>query len=120
MAKTAHPFLMAAALAVAVMLLMPATGTAYPADMRGMPRRVFTYPADIGPSTAASPGAVKWRLQVSGQYVVSRPAVGPDGGVVVASSSGNVYSLTADGALRWALPSLGSYGGPSIGADGTT
>ena len=41
MAKTAHPFLMAAALAVAVMLLMPATGTAYPAD--------------IGPSTLETP-----------------------------------------------------------------
>jgi outer membrane protein assembly factor BamB len=43
--------------------------------------------------------------------------VGPDGGVVVASSSGNVYSLTADGALRW-VRAAGSDG-LSIGADGT-
>ena len=38
-----------------------------------------------------------WRFQVSGQYVLHRPAVAPDGGVVVASSRGDVYSLTADG-----------------------
>lgn len=47
------------------------------------------------------------------------PAVGPDGGVVVASSTGDVYSLTAGGALRWVVRSVGADGGPSIGADGT-
>jgi hypothetical protein len=31
-----------------------------------------------------------------------------------------VYSLTEEGVLRWVVPSVGSYGGPSIGADGTT
>jgi hypothetical protein len=67
-----------------------------------------------------SQGVVKWRFQVSGQYVLHPPAVGPDGGVVVAASSyGNVYSLSADGALRWVVPSVGGDGGPSIGADGT-
>ena len=49
--------------------------------------------------------------------MVNRPVVGPDGGVVVASSTGNVYSLTADGALRW-VRAAGSDG-LSIGADGT-
>ena len=74
------------------------------------------------PATAVSlgtPGVVQWRLQVGGQYVLHPPAVGPDGGVVVASSTGDVYSLTAAGALRWVVPYVGPDGGPSIGADGT-
>ena len=75
--------------------------------------------ATPGASTLVSQGVVKWRFQVSGQYVVHPPAVGPDGGVVVASSTGDVYSLTAAGALRWVVPSVGPSGGPSIGADGT-
>jgi outer membrane protein assembly factor BamB len=65
-----------------------------------------------------SQGVVKWRFQVSGQYVLHPPAVGPDGGVVVASSTGDVYSLTTAGALRWVVPSVGGSGGPSIGATG--
>ncbi len=68
---------------------------------------------------AVSQGVVKWRFQVSGQYVLHPPAVGPDGGVVVASSTGDVYSLSATGTLRWVVPSVGGSGGPSIGADGT-
>ena len=71
------------------------------------------------PRRLGSPGVVQWRFQVSGQYVLHPPAVGPDGGVVVASSTGDVYSLTAAGALRWVVPSVGGSGGPSIGADGT-
>ena len=72
-----------------------------------------------GAATSASQGVVQWRFQVSGQYVLQPPAVGADGGVVVVSSSGSVYSLTAAGALRWVVPSVGGSGGPSIGADGT-
>ena len=106
MVKTARLFFAIAALAVAAMLLVPGTGAAYPAE--------------TGPVPGVSPGAVKWRFQVAGQYVLNRPAVGPDGGVVVASSSGDVYSLTAEGALRWVVPFVGSAGGPSIGPDGTT
>ena len=70
-------------------------------------------------ASAASQGVVQWRFQVSGQYVLHPPVVGPDGGVVVASSTGDVHSLTAAGALRWVVPAVGSSGGPSIGADGT-
>ena len=72
-----------------------------------------------GAPSLASQGVVQWRFQVSGQYVLHPPAVGPDGGVVVASSTGDVYSLTAAGALRWVIPSVGGSGGPSIAADGT-
>ncbi len=75
--------------------------------------------ASAGPAPLASQGVVKWRFQVSGQYVLHPPAVGPDGGVVVASSTGDVYSLSAAGALRWVVQSVGADGGPSIGADGT-
>jgi hypothetical protein len=67
----------------------------------------------------AAAGVVKWRFQVSGQYVLHPPAVGPDGGVVVASSTGDVYSLTSAGDLKWVVPFVGPDGGPSIGADGT-
>jgi hypothetical protein len=105
MRKTARPFVAALAL-VAATLFIPAAATAFPAD--------------LSPAPSVSPGVVKWRFQVSGQYVASRPAVGPDSGVVVTSSAGHVYSLTAGGALRWVVPYVGSYGGPSIGPDGTT
>jgi PQQ-like domain len=64
-------------------------------------------------------GSVKWRFQVPGQYVLRRPAVGPDGGVVVVNSSGNVYSLTSNGVLRWVVQYAGGDGSPSIGSDGT-
>ncbi len=37
----------------------------------------------------------------------------------MASSTGDVYSLTADGDLRWTVPGVGGSGGPSIGPDGT-
>jgi hypothetical protein len=64
-------------------------------------------------------GRVAWRFQVDGQYVDLRPALGPDGGVVVTDSFGAVYSLTAQGALRWIVRGAGGSSPPSIGADGT-
>ena len=107
MGKSTHLFVTAIAFAVAVaLLLIPGTAAAVRADTSAV--------------SGTSPGAVKWRLQVSGQYVLQRPAVGPDGGVVVASSTGDVYSVTAQGVLRWVVRSVASEGGPSIGADGTT
>ena len=39
--------------------------------------------------------------------------------MAVVGSSGRLYSLTADGALRWSVPGVGGDGGPSIGPDGT-
>jgi len=105
--KFTHPFVTAFAFAVTVaLLLIPGTAAAVRAD--------------TSPVSGTSPGVVKWRLQVSGQYVLQRPAVAPDGGVVVASSSGDVYSVTAGGVLRWIVRSVAGDGGPSIGAEGTT
>src|SRR5262245_39504886 len=105
--KPTCPFLAALAFAAATALLL-------------IPGTVAAVRADTSPVSGASPGVVKWRFQVSGQYVLNRPAVGPDGGVVVASSTGDVYSLTAQGVLRWIVGSVGGEGGPSIGPDGTT
>ena len=68
---------------------------------------------------SAAPGAIKWRFEVAGQYILQPPAVAPDGSVAVVGSSGRLYSLTADGALRWSVPGVGGDGGPSIGPDGT-
>ena len=106
MTRETHTLLAAVALAAAAaMLLVPGTGSGAPIT------------TGVSSVSAASPGAVKWRFQVSGQYVLHRPVVGPDGGVVVASSSGDVYSLTAAGALRWVVRA--GADGLSIGADGT-
>jgi hypothetical protein len=85
-----------------------------------IPGTVAAVVPDAGPVSSTYPGVVKWRFQVSGQYVLQRPAVGPNGGVVVASSTGDVYSLTAQGVLRWTVRSVGGEGGPSIDPDGTT
>ena len=66
-------------------------------------------------------GDVKWRFEVGGQYILQPPAVAPDGSVAVVGSSGRLYSLTPDGALRWSVPSVGGEGGSSfIGPDGTS
>ena len=83
MAKTSRILVTAVAFAAAVVMLVPGTGSGAAA------------PRGTSSPSPASPGIVKWRYQVSGQYVLHRPAVGPDGGVVVGSSSGDVYSLTA-------------------------
>ena len=103
MTRTTHALLGAVALAAAsAVLLVPGTGSAAP---------ITTVKS---PVPAASPGAVKWRFQVSGQYVLHPPAVGPDGGIVVASSTGDVYSVSAGGAQRWVVRSVGGDGGSPV------
>ena len=74
--------------------------------------------AFASPSLAA-PGAVKWRFPLRGQYVLRPPAVDPAGNIAVAASSGDVYSLSPAGSLRWTVPFIGGDGGPTVGADGT-
>ncbi len=106
MGRSTRRFLTAFAFAVAAALLL-------------IPGTVASVRADTSHVSGTTPGVVKWRFQVSGQYVLRRPAVGRDGGVVVASSAGDVYSLSAQGVLRWVVRSAGADGGPSIGVDGT-
>ncbi|HKQ96503.1 MAG TPA: PQQ-binding-like beta-propeller repeat protein [Candidatus Polarisedimenticolia bacterium] len=67
----------------------------------------------------ASQGRVQWRFQVDSDYILQRPAVGPDGTVVVADSSGWVYALSPEGGLKWIHRAGGVAGPPAIGADGS-
>ncbi|BCW95446.1 MAG: PQQ-binding-like beta-propeller repeat protein [Fimbriimonadales bacterium] len=70
--------------------------------------------------TARTPqGRVLWRFQADADYIHQRPAVGPDGTVVVHDSRGYVYALSPDGGLKWIFASGFPYGPPSIGGDGT-
>jgi putative pyrroloquinoline-quinone binding quinoprotein/IPT/TIG domain-containing protein len=67
-------------------------------------------------------GRVRWRFQVDAQvgYLLQRPAVGPDGTVVIHDPVGHVYALTPAGGLKWIFTTAGGAAGPpSIGPDGT-
>lgn len=89
------------------------------ATFASLPPPAFGADSATEAAASSSTATVRWKFQVNGSYILQPPAVGPDGGVVVASSSGDVYSLTEAGDLRWAVPGVGGGGGPSIGADGT-
>jgi len=77
----------------------------------------------------ASPGTQRWSRATSdfGNNVESAPAVSGDGATVYfADAEGIVYALaTADGAVRWTHPGLGTVppsmrtSSPAVGADGT-
>jgi len=70
--------------------------------------------------TARTPqGRVLWRFQADADYIYHRPAVGPDGTIVVHDSRGYVYALSPDGGLKWIFAAGIPSGPPSIGNDGT-
>ena len=71
------------------------------------------------PAANAAGGDIKWRFELRGEYVHRPPVVDPAGNIAVVASSGDVYSLTPQGTLRWTVQFLGGDGGPSVGADGT-
>ncbi len=66
---------------------------------------------------------VAWRFRTEANYISHRAAVGADGTVYVNDSSGFLYALTTDGALKWVYDASadggGSQGPTVIGADGT-
>lgn len=64
-------------------------------------------------------GRVQWRFTLDSDYIDQRPAVGPDGTIVAADSSGFVYALTPDGGLKWARRVGGVSGPPAVGPDGS-
>jgi len=64
-------------------------------------------------------GRVQWRFQADSDFIDMRPAVGPDGTIVVVDNNGFVYALTPDGGLKWIRRALGPSGPPAIGPDGT-
>ena len=71
------------------------------------------------PPADAAGGDIKWRFELRGQYVHRPPVVDAAGNIAVVASSGDVYSLTPEGTLRWTVQYLGGDGGPTVGADGT-
>ncbi|MBI4591444.1 MAG: PQQ-binding-like beta-propeller repeat protein, partial [Candidatus Rokubacteria bacterium] len=65
-------------------------------------------------------GVVKWQFQADSDYILQRPALSPDGTIVVHDSGGFVYSLQPDGALKWVFKTPAfAYGPPTVGADGS-
>ena len=71
-------------------------------------------------TTRAASGRVKWRFQADSDYILQRPAIGPDGTIVAHDAGGLVYALTPDGGLKWVFKTrVFAAGPPSVGADGT-
>jgi hypothetical protein len=68
---------------------------------------------------SASAASVKWRVQLPGQYILQRPVAGPDGSIAVVTSTGAVYSLAPNGAVRWVVPGVAGDSAPSFAPDGT-
>ena len=66
-------------------------------------------------------GTVAWRFEVLANYISHRADVGRDGTVYFNDSSGFLYALTPEGALRWVYDgqSVGSAGPTVVGRDGT-
>src|ERR1041384_8575361 len=69
----------------------------------------------------ASQGKVAWRFTVRANYISHRADVGQDGTVYFNDSSGFLYALTPDGALKWLYSGhgSGSQGPTVVGPDGT-
>lgn len=74
------------------------------------------------PSTQSSAqGTVAWRFEVLAIYVSHRADVARDGTVYFNDSSGFLYALTPEGALKWVYDgeNPGSSGPTVVGRDGT-
>lgn len=63
--------------------------------------RVFAA-VNILPQEPAS-GRLSWRVKLADQYVVSRPAIGPDGTIYALGNFGNVYAVTPSGGIKWVV-----------------
>lgn len=70
---------------------------------------------------ATTAGAVAWRFEVLANYISHRADVASDGTVYFNDSSGFLYALAPDGALKWIYNGGGggSQGPTSVGRDGT-
>ncbi len=70
------------------------------------------------PPTGENP-FVLWTVDL-GERVMASPTVGPDGTIYVANSSGTLFAVTPEGAVRWTVqtgPTIKSA--PALGLDGT-
>lgn len=62
---------------------------------------------------------IQWQFKCADQFIIGKPAVGPDGSVYALGNYGHLYALSADGGLRWLLrPSHGVHGSVSVDQTG--
>lgn len=68
-------------------------------------------------------GKIQWELPIAPydayQDFWASPAIAADGTVYVNSQDGNLYSISSEGSINWALAVGGSFSSPAISADGT-
>ncbi|UCG69479.1 MAG: PQQ-like beta-propeller repeat protein, partial [Thermoplasmata archaeon] len=68
---------------------------------------------------SAQEGTQKWAF-LTGDRVVSSPAIGSDGTIYVGSHDRNLYAINPDGTVKWSFTTSGSVrSSPAIGSDGT-
>ncbi|HEX4921314.1 MAG TPA: PQQ-binding-like beta-propeller repeat protein, partial [Candidatus Bathyarchaeia archaeon] len=65
-------------------------------------------------------GRIRWRFQVDGDYIQSRPAVASDGTVYTQDMFGHLYALSPNGGLKWIFNAPGfGHDAISVASDGT-
>ena len=68
----------------------------------------------------AQNGRIRWRFQEDFDYILSRPAVAPDGTVYSIDPMGHLYAVASNGGLEWIVNVPGTgFGNVSLGSDGT-
>ena len=69
----------------------------------------------------AQVGHIKWRFQADDLYILSRPAVAPDGTVYALGVDGHLYALTPAGGVKWIFNAgkINAQQPVSVGPDGT-
>jgi hypothetical protein len=97
----------AAALGAADVVVRPAAG----GESNAAPVTVNARPA--------AQGRIQWKFQADDLYLMTQPAVGPDGTVYVVGALSHLYALTPDGGLKWVRNNVGAFRAPSVAADGT-
>ena len=96
-----------------------ATGTANVQvfDSQGFPSNLVPATVTLRP---AQSGRIRWRFQEDFDYILSRPAVAPDGTVYSIDPTGHLYAVAANGGLKWIVNVPGTgFGNVSLGSDGT-
>jgi outer membrane protein assembly factor BamB len=64
-------------------------------------------------------GTLAWKFKTDGA-VISSPAIGPDGSIIVGSTDSYIYSINPDGTRKWKYQTGGEiWSSPAIASDGT-
>jgi len=86
-------------------------------DSQGVPSNLAQVTVTLRP---AQTGRIRWRFQADFDYIMSRPAVAPDGTVYFIDPTGHLYAVGPKGGLKWIVNVQGSgFGNVSLGSDGT-